>query len=161
MTVPISFDLNGQTTTAEVEPRRLAVHYLRGECGQTGTNVGCDTAQCGACTILLDGLPAKSCNLLAVQLDRRSVTTIEGVTGADGARGSHPMQEAFHQHHGLQCGFCTPGMVLTGIAIAESDEPTTDDSIRHCLEGNLCRCTGYEFIVDSIQSGAERMRSGK
>jgi carbon-monoxide dehydrogenase small subunit len=140
-----------------VEPRTLLVYFLRETLGLTGTNVGCDTSSCGACTVLLDGESVKSCTVLAVQVDGREVTTIEGL--ADGGE-LHPLQRAFHEHHGLQCGFCTPGMILAAAGlIAEADGPLTEEDVRHGLEGNLCRCTGYQNIVTAVVAASEEMRA--
>jgi len=137
-----------------VEARLLLVHYLRDTLGLTGTHVGCDTSQCGACTVLLDGKSVKACTVLAVQADGAEITTIEGVA-RDGTM--HPVQEAFHQEHGLQCGFCTPGMVMAAIDLLRQTPHPTDEQIRTGLEGNLCRCTGYHNIVKAVKSAAEKM----
>ena len=152
--VEIHVTVNGATHQDEVEPRLLLVHYLRETLGLTGTHVGCDTSQCGACTVLLDGKSVKSCTVLAVQADGAEVTTIEGV-----ANGTvmHPVQEAFHQEHGLQCGFCTPGMVMAAIDLLQRTPRPTDEQIRVGLEGNLCRCTGYNNIVKAVKAAAEKM----
>ena len=152
--VEIHVTVNGATHHDEVEPRLLLVHYLRETLGLTGTHVGCDTSQCGACTVLLDGKSVKSCTVLAAQADGAAVTTIEGV-----ASGSvmHPVQEAFHQEHGLQCGFCTPGMVMAAIDLLRTTPHPTDEQIRIGLEGNMCRCTGYHNIVKAVKSAAEKM----
>jgi carbon-monoxide dehydrogenase small subunit len=149
------FTVNGREVSAEVENRRLLVEVLREDLGLTGTHVGCDSSQCSCCTVLMDGQPVKACTTLAVQADGRSVTTVEGLRGADGAL--HPIQQAFVDCHGLQCGFCTPGMVMsTAALLAETPRPT-DAQIVHALEGNLCRCTGYVNIVESVrQAAAER-----
>ncbi|HEY9557606.1 MAG TPA: (2Fe-2S)-binding protein [Acidimicrobiales bacterium] len=148
----ISITVNGRERTSEVEPRTLLVHHIRDELGLTGTNVGCDTTSCGACTVLLDGESVKSCTLLAVQADGESITTIEGL--ADGEK-LHPVQAAFREHHGLQCGFCTPGMVMAAVSLlAEQPDPTEHD-VREGLEGNLCRCTGYHNIVRAVLAAAE------
>ena len=152
--VEIHLSVNGAAHQDEVEPRLLLVHYLRETLGLTGTHVGCDTSQCGACTVLLDGKSVKSCTMLAVQADGAEVTTIEGVA-TDGAL--HPMQEAFHQEHGLQCGFCTPGMVMAAIDLLQRTPNPTDEQIRTGLEGNLCRCTGYQNIVKAVKAAAEKM----
>jgi carbon-monoxide dehydrogenase small subunit len=148
---PIGITVNGAEHRAEVEPRELLVYFLRERLGLTGTTVGCDTSQCGACTVLVDGESVKSCTVLAVQADGREVTTIEGLA----QNGSlHPVQEAFHTEHGLQCGFCTPGMVMATVSLlAESPSPS-EEEIRHALEGNLCRCTGYQNIVKAVQAAA-------
>jgi carbon-monoxide dehydrogenase small subunit len=155
MKCPVSITVNGQVRTAEVEPRLLLVHFLRETLGLTGTNVGCDTSQCGACTVLVDGQAVKSCTVLAVQADGASVTSIEGLA-KDGKL--HPLQEAFWEKHGLQCGFCTPGMILTACDLLKKNPKPTEAEIRHGLEGNYCRCTGYQNIVASVQAAAERMR---
>jgi aerobic-type carbon monoxide dehydrogenase small subunit (CoxS/CutS family) len=134
----------------------LLVYFLRETLGLTGTNVGCDTTSCGACTVLFNGKSVKSCNLLAVQADGAEITTIEGLAGSDGRL--HPLQEAFRQHHGLQCGYCTPGMIMAGLGLIQSGAGTSDQEIRLGLEGNLCRCTGYQNIVEAIQDAAGKMR---
>jgi carbon-monoxide dehydrogenase small subunit len=156
MAVKISMTVNGKPVTADVEPRTLLVDFIRDQLRLTGTHVGCDTAQCGACTIHLNGRAVKCCNMLALQADGGQLVTIEGVTRADGSL--HPMQEAFRAHHGLQCGFCTPGMVMSAIDIASTHATLTEEVIRAELDGNLCRCTGYHNIVQSIQAGARAMR---
>ena len=151
----ISVTVNGVAQTHDVEPRTLLVHYIRETVGLTGTNVGCDTTSCGACTIHLDGESVKSCTVLAVQADGHELTTIEGL--ANGTE-LHPMQQAFHENHGLQCGFCTPGMIISGIDMVRRLGNALDEqTIRHELEGNLCRCTGYQNIVVSIAAGAKAM----
>jgi aerobic-type carbon monoxide dehydrogenase small subunit (CoxS/CutS family) len=147
----VSIRVNESATAQDVEPRLLLVHYLRDNLRLTGTNVGCDTSSCGACTVLLDGRSVKSCTVLAVQADGRDVTTIEGLAD-DGAL--HPMQEAFRENHGLQCGFCTPGMVLAAVSLANEGAITDEASVREGLEGNLCRCTGYHNIVRAVLDGA-------
>jgi carbon-monoxide dehydrogenase small subunit len=141
--------VNGVEHALEIEPRTLLVHALRDDLGLTGTKIGCDTSQCGACTVLLDGRAVKSCSLLAVQVEGRAVTTIEGIAN-DGEL--HPVQQAFREHHGLQCGFCTPGMILASIDLLERDPQPDADTVRHALSGNLCRCTGYHSIVESVQA---------
>lgn len=152
----ISLTINGEEHELSVESRTLLVHALRDELGYTGTNVGCESSLCGACTIHLDGDAVKSCTVLAVQADGADITTVEGLAN-DGE--FHPIQESFQEEHGLQCGYCTPGMMMTATAYLE-DEPNPDrDDIRHALEGNLCRCTGYQNIVNSVESAAEKMRS--
>ena len=151
----IACTVNGVRREAEVEPRLLLVYFLRETLGLTGTNVGCDTSSCGACTVLMDGKSVKSCTVLAVQADGCEVTTIEGV--ADGAT-LHPVQRAFHEMHGLQCGFCTPGFLMTATALLESNPTPSEVEIRKGLEGNLCRCTGYQNIVKAIQEAAGQMR---
>ncbi|HEY6054922.1 MAG TPA: (2Fe-2S)-binding protein [Gaiellaceae bacterium] len=149
--IPVSIAVNGVDRRAEVEPRTLLVDFLRDQLGLTGTKIGCDTSQCGACTIHLDGLPVKSCTVLAVQADGSAVTTIEGLR----ANGDlHPVQEAFWAMHGLQCGYCTPGMVMTAAALVAGGGELTDEEIRHGLEGNLCRCTGYHNIVRAVHEAA-------
>lgn len=148
MNIPISVSVNGQRRSADVEPRMLLVHFLRDMLHLTGTHVGCDTTSCGACTVLLNGQAVKSCTVLAVQADGHEVTTIEGVA-SDGAL--HPVQEAFWNEHGLQCGFCTPGMIMASIALLDRLPKPTDEQIRAGLEGNLCRCTGYENIVKAVR----------
>jgi carbon-monoxide dehydrogenase small subunit len=147
----ISITVNGDRREAEVEPRQLLVYFLRETLGLTGTTVGCDTSSCGACTVLLDGESVKSCTVLAVQADGREVTTIESLAD-NGA--FHPVQAAFHEHHGLQCGFCTPGMVLATVSLLKESPDPSDEDIRHALEGNLCRCTGYQNIVKAVQAAA-------
>lgn len=152
----VTLTVNGKSYSRDVEPRLLLVDFLRNELGLTGTNVGCDTSQCGACTIHLDGVAVKSCTILAVQADGSEVTTIEGIA-ADGAM--HPMQQAFWDQHGLQCGFCTPGMIMAAVKLAESNGALTGEQIRHGLEGNICRCTGYQNIVKAVQAASQAMRS--
>ena len=147
----VTITVNGEPRTAEVEPRTLLVHLLREHLNLTGTHVGCDTSNCGACTVWLDGEAVKSCTVLAVQADGREVTTIEGISENGDL---HPMQQAFHEHHALQCGYCTPGMVMTAIKLLESNQAPTDEEIRHGLEGNLCRCTGYENIVAAVRAAS-------
>ncbi len=150
----VSIAVNGVPHRHDVEPRLLLVHYLRDVLGLTGTNVGCDTSSCGACTVLLDGESVKSCTLLAVQADGTTVTTIEGLA-VDGEL--HPVQRAFQEHHALQCGYCTPGMVMAAVSLLEENGPLDDDGVRHGLEGNLCRCTGYQNIVEAVlAAGATR-----
>jgi len=144
----IAVTVNGTRHEAEVEPRQLLVYLLRDQLRLTGTNVGCDTSSCGSCTVLLDGESVKSCTLLAVQADGHEVTTIEGLAEADGT--FHPVQQAFHEHHALQCGFCTPGMVLAAVSYLEENPKPTEAEVRLALEGNLCRCTGYHNIVKAI-----------
>ncbi len=147
----VTITVNGEPRTAEVEPRTLLVHLLREHLNLTGTHVGCDTSNCGACTVWLDGEAVKSCTLLAVQADGREVMTIEGISENGDL---HPMQQAFHEHHALQCGYCTPGMVMTAIKLLEANPAPTDEEIRHGLEGNLCRCTGYENIVAAVRAAS-------
>jgi carbon-monoxide dehydrogenase small subunit len=152
----IQVTVNGQTREASVEPRLLLVHLLRDVFGLTGTHIGCDTSHCGACTVLVDGTSAKSCTMLAVQADGRSITTIEGM--ADGAK-LHPLQQAFWDQHGLQCGFCTPGMIMQSSWLLSQDPDPSDEEIREGICGNLCRCTGYVNIVKAIQQAAGEMRA--
>jgi carbon-monoxide dehydrogenase small subunit len=147
----ITVTINGAATTHDVEPRVLLVDYIRTHVGLTGTHIGCDTTSCGACTVLLDGKPVKSCTVLAVQADGRAVTTVEGLK-SNGEL--HPIQAAFKQEHGLQCGFCTPGMMLVGAAFIEQNHAPSDDDVRWAISGNMCRCTGYMNIVKAIQSAA-------
>jgi aerobic carbon-monoxide dehydrogenase small subunit len=147
----ISVTVNGSVHTSDVEPRRLLVHHLRDDVGLTGTNVGCDTSSCGACTVLVNGESVKSCTMLAVQADGQEITTIEGL--ADGTT-MHPVQVAFQQHHGLQCGFCTPGMVMAAVSLLEEQPNPTERDVREGIEGNLCRCTGYHNIVKAVLAAA-------
>ena len=151
----ISVTVNGTTHIADVEPRTLLVYFLREHLDLTGTNVGCDTSSCGTCTVHVDGESVKSCTMLAVQADRRSVTTIEGMAGDDGTM--HPLQDAFHRNHGLQCGYCTPGMIMAAASYLQENPSPTDEEVRESLEGNLCRCTGYQNIVASILDAAGQM----
>ncbi|MCH1512350.1 MAG: (2Fe-2S)-binding protein [Acidimicrobiales bacterium] len=153
MTFPISVNVNGQTMEQEIDPRTLLVHFIRDDCRLTGTHVGCDTSNCGACTVLLDGEAVKSCTVLAVQASGHDITTVEGLAPPDGP--FTPIQEGFRQEHGLQCGYCTPGMLMAGTALLNEIENPTEEQIRSHLEGNLCRCTGYEMIVRSVQWAAE------
>ena len=155
----VSLTVNGRPVKVEVEGRTLLVQVLREKLGLTGTHVGCDTSQCGACVAHVDGKSAKACTLLAAQLEGASVTTIEGLAGADGKM--HPMQEAFRDNHGLQCGFCTPGMVMSAIDLAKTNPNASEHEIREWLEGNICRCTGYHNIVKSIQAGSAAMQAAK
>ena len=148
----VSVTVNGTVRSADVEPRTLLVHYLRDVLGLTGTNVGCDTSSCGACTVLVDGRSAKSCTLLAAQVDGADVTTIEGLAGPDGL---HPMQQAFHECHALQCGYCTPGMVMAAVSLLDEYDNLDADGVRVGLEGNLCRCTGYQNIVAAVLAAGE------
>ena len=156
-TVPVHVTVNGQQHAVEVEPRLLLVHLLRDTLGLTGTHVGCDTTNCGACTVHLDGESVKSCTVLAVQADGAEVKTIEGM--ADGEQ-LHPLQEAFWNDHGLQCGYCTPGMIMAAADLLQRNPNPTESEIRHGLEGNLCRCTGYHNIVRAVQDAAEAMSGG-
>src|SRR5207302_4737960 len=149
----VSTTVNGRSYEHEIEPRLLLVYYLREVMGLTGTNVGCDTSSCGACTVLVDGESVKSCTMLAAQADGSSITTIEGL--ADDGR-LHPMQEAFREHHGLQCGFCTPGMVMAAVSLLQEHPSPTEAEVREGLEGNLCRCTGYHNIVKAVLAASGR-----
>ncbi len=148
----IALTVNGSRHELEVEPRQLLVYLLREQLGLTGTNVGCDTSSCGACTVLLDGESVKSCTILAVQADGSEVTTIEGLA-SDGQL--HPVQRAFHEHHALQCGYCTPGMVMAAVSFLKENPRPTEEEVRRALEGNLCRCTGYHNIVKAVLAAAE------
>jgi aerobic carbon-monoxide dehydrogenase small subunit len=154
----VSVAVNGVAREADVEPRTLLVYFLRETLGLTGTNVGCDTSSCGACTVLVDGESVKSCTMLAAQADGREVTTIEGLA-TDGQL--HPIQEAFHRNHGLQCGFCTPGMIMAAASYLEENPTPTEEQVREALEGNLCRCTGYHNIVKSILDAASQTSAAK
>jgi aerobic carbon-monoxide dehydrogenase small subunit len=148
----ISLQINGKAYTHEVEPRLLLIHYLREVAGLTGPHIGCETSICGACTVAVDGKAVKACTMFAVQADGRQIVTIEGI----GANGSlHPVQEAFWNHHGLQCGFCTPGMIMASRQLLERNPDPTEEEIRHGLEGNLCRCTGYQHIVEAVKTAAK------
>jgi len=147
----VALTVNGQRTELDVEPRQLLVYALREQLGLTGTNVGCDTSSCGACTVLVDGESVKSCTVLAVQADGHEVTTIEGL-GHDGEL--HPMQQAFRENHALQCGYCTPGMIMAAVSLLADHPDPTEEEIRHGLEGNLCRCTGYHNIVKAVRAAA-------
>ncbi len=153
----ISVTVNGVERRNEVEPRMLLVHYLRDVLGLTGTHVGCDTSQCGACTVHIDGESVKSCTVLAVQANGATITTIEGMA-RDGEL--HPIQQAFWEEHGLQCGFCTPGMIMTTADFLARNPSPSDEEIRHALEGNLCRCTGYQHIVNAVRNAAQKMQTG-
>jgi carbon-monoxide dehydrogenase small subunit len=155
MKIPVSLTVNGKPVSAEVEPRALLVEFLRERMQLTGTHVGCDTAQCGACTVLVDGKAVKSCNILAVQTQGAAITTIEGLAAADGKL--HPMQAAFRKNHGLQCGFCTPGMVLAAVSLASEQKAPSEAQIREALDGNICRCTGYHNIVKAVREGLAEM----
>ena len=148
----VTITVNGRETSAEVEDRTLLVHYLRDVLNLTATNIGCDTTTCGACTVLLDGEAVKSCTVLAAQADGREVTTVEGLAAEDGTM--HPVQKAFHENHGLQCGFCTPGMVMAAVSLLKENPRPTEEQVRAGLEGNLCRCTGYHNIVKSVLAAA-------
>jgi len=151
----VSINVNDSVQRRQIEPRQLLVHFLRTECGLTGTHVGCDTAYCGACTVHLDGHPVKSCNVLAMQADARTVRTVEGLEH-DGHL--HVLQEAFSEHHALQCGFCTPGMLMAACALLESDSEIDEASVRKALSGNVCRCTGYQNIVTAVLAAAHQLK---
>ena len=152
----VSVEVDSVKYDDEVEPRLLLAHYLRDRLGKVGTPIGCDTSNCGACTVLLDGVSVKSCSVLAVQADGQDITTIEGL--GDG-QGLHPMQEAFHEEHALQCGYCTPGMIMASIDLLRENADPSDEEIREGLEGNLCRCTGYQNIVRAVRRAAGEMRN--
>ena len=156
MTVKVSMTVNGKPASGEIEERTLLVNFIRDHLRLTGTHVGCDTAQCGACTIHMNGRAVKSCNMLAMQAEGADLVTIEGLAKADGTL--HPMQEAFRQHHGLQCGFCTPGMVMSAIDLVKNFPNPTEEQIREQLDGNLCRCTGYHNIVKAIKAASQTAR---
>jgi carbon-monoxide dehydrogenase small subunit len=151
----VSMTVNGKSVSGDVEARTLLVHFLRDKLSLTGTHVGCDTSQCGACVVHVNGKSVKSCTMLAVQADGAKVTTIEGL--ANGAE-LHPMQAAFREHHGLQCGFCTPGMVMSAVDLVQNNPAPSEKDVREWLEGNICRCTGYHNIVKAIQAGAQAMK---
>jgi carbon-monoxide dehydrogenase small subunit len=157
--VRVEVTVNGQERAADVEPRTLLVHFLREHLGLTGTNVGCDTSSCGACTVLLDGESVKSCTVLAAQADGRSVTTIEGLADPDGTL--HPLQRAFQENHALQCGYCTPGMVMVSMSILAEHDTLDEATVREGLEGNLCRCTGYHNIVKAVLAAKEEMGASR
>ncbi len=154
----VTVTVNGERRAADVEPRLLLAHLLRQGFGLTGTHTGCDTTSCGACTVLVDGQPVKSCTMLAVQADGHEVTTVEGLAGPSEL---HPLQESFKDEHGLQCGFCTPGMMLAAKALLEENPDPTEDEVRFALSGNLCRCTGYQNIVKSVLAAAQVMKGGE
>jgi aerobic carbon-monoxide dehydrogenase small subunit len=154
LTHPLTVTVNGEERSTEVETRLLLVHYLRTALGLTGTHVGCDTTSCGACTVLLDGVPVKSCTVLAVQADGREITTVEGLAAGTEL---HPIQEGFHEEHGLQCGFCTPGMMLTAKALLDENPDPSEEEIRWALSGNVCRCTGYQNIVNAVRYAADKL----
>jgi carbon-monoxide dehydrogenase small subunit len=154
-TFPITLTVNGEEHSLEVEPRTLLVHLIRENLNLTGTHIGCDTTSCGACTVIMDGKAVKSCTVFAVQANGRSIETIEGVANGE----LHPLQEGFWERHGLQCGYCTPGMIMSAKAFLEKNSNPTDDEIRWAISGNLCRCTGYVKIVEAIQYAAEKMRA--
>lgn len=158
MNKPVSMTVNGQDVVAEVEPRTLLVHFLREHLGLTGTHVACDTSQCGACTVHLNGRSIKSCTLLALQAEGAEVLTIEGLANGEQL---HPMQAAFKECHGLQCGFCTPGMVMSALELAARYPDPSEDTVRHELEGNICRCTGYHNIVKAVLVGAKAMKESR
>ena len=151
----LSMTVNGQPVSHDVEDNMLLVTYLRETLALTGTHIGCDTSQCGACVIHINGASAKSCTVLAVQAEGKDITTIEGIASGDKL---HPMQQAFHEQHGLQCGYCTPGMVMSAIELVETNPTLSEQDIREGLEGNICRCTGYHNIVKAVQTGAQAMR---
>ena len=151
----ITMKVNGKSVSGEVEGRTLLVDFLRNDLRLTGTHVGCDTSQCGACVVHVNGVSVKACTMLAAQADGAEITTIEGISDGENL---HPMQEAFHNQHGLQCGFCTPGMVMSAIELVEKNSSLSERDIREGLEGNICRCTGYHNIVKAVQSAAEKMR---
>ena len=153
----LSMTVNGQPVSHDVEDNMLLVTYLRETLALTGTHIGCDTSQCGACVIHINGASAKSCTVLAVQAEGKDITTIEGIASGDKL---HPMQQAFHEQHGLQCGYCTPGMVMSAIELVETNSTLSEQDIREGLEGNICRCTGYHNIVKAVQTGAQDMRKG-
>ncbi|MBI3404844.1 MAG: (2Fe-2S)-binding protein [Acidobacteria bacterium] len=162
MGVDIQVRVNGKLQQTKVEPRLLLVHYLRDTLGLTGTHIGCETSLCGACTVLMDGKNVKSCTVLAVQADGSDVTTIEGLAWAPEAGGAlHPVQEGFWEKHGLQCGFCTPGMILSSVQLLRSNPNPSESDIRKAISGNLCRCTGYQHIVDAVQYAAKKMKPKK
>jgi len=154
MTHRISVTVNGHSVERDVEPRKLLVHFLRDDIGLTGTKIGCDTSQCGACTVHLNGLSLKSCTMLAVQADGSEITTIEGIGSPDDL---HPIQDSFWEKHGLQCGYCTPGMIMSALGVLQDNPHPTNEEVRHGLEGNLCRCTGYHNIVEAVLDASEKM----
>jgi carbon-monoxide dehydrogenase small subunit len=154
MNISVKIRVNGVPREAEVEPRLLLANFLRETCGLTGTHVGCETSVCGACTVLVDGQAVKSCTMFAVQADGAEVTTVEGLANGE----MHPVQQGFWECHGLQCGYCTPGMMMTAVQLLERNEAPTRDEIRHALDGNLCRCTGYTHIIDAVEYAAKKGR---
>jgi aerobic carbon-monoxide dehydrogenase small subunit len=154
MNISVKIRVNGVLHEAGVEPRLLLAHFLRETCGLTGTHVGCETSVCGACTVLVDGQAVKSCTMFAVQADGTEVTTVEGLANGE----MHPVQEGFWECHGLQCGYCTPGMMMTAVQLLERNEAPSRDEIRHALDGNLCRCTGYTHIIDAVEYAAKKGR---
>jgi carbon-monoxide dehydrogenase small subunit len=157
-TRPLAVTVNGEARSAEVETRLLLVHFLRETLRLTGTHIGCDTTSCGACTVLLDGTPVKSCTMFAVQAEGCEITTVEGLAPAGGL---HPIQQSFSEDHGLQCGFCTPGMMLSAVALLTENPSPTDEEIRWALSGNVCRCTGYQNIVTAVRSAAAKLEEGR
>ena len=159
MGVSINLTVNGRAVSADVDPRTLLVDFIRRQCRLTGTHVGCDTAQCGACTVIIDGRAVKSCNVLVAQVSGAKITTIEGLAAANGDM--HPMQAAFKECHGLQCGFCTPGMVMSAVELSGKVSNPSDDQIREALDGNMCRCTGYHNIVKAVKAGLADMQSAR
>ncbi|MDE3136563.1 MAG: (2Fe-2S)-binding protein [Acidobacteriota bacterium] len=162
MGVEIQVHVNGKSFQNEVDPRLLLVHYLREVLGLTGTHIGCETSLCGACTVLIDGHPVKSCTMLAVQADGAEITTVEGLSSLPEAGGGlHPIQEGFWEKHGLQCGFCTPGMMLAAVGLLRENPSPTHAQIRRALDGNLCRCTGYQHIVEAVEYAARKLRAHK
>jgi carbon-monoxide dehydrogenase small subunit len=156
MTIPVSLTVNGKAVSADVDPRTLLAQLLREHLHLTGTHIGCDTGQCGACTVHLDGRAVKACNILAAQVQGAKITTIEGISGAEGEL--HPMQAAFREHHGLQCGFCTPGMIMSAIDLVQKHPNANEETVRAELDGNICRCTGYHNIVKAVLAGAANMK---
>jgi carbon-monoxide dehydrogenase small subunit len=163
MSAEIQVQVNGKSYQSQVEPRLLLVHYLRDVLGLTGTHVGCETSICGACTVLMDGKAVKACTVLAVQASGSHITTIEGLSAQAPANGNglHPVQEGFWEKHGLQCGFCTPGMILTSVELLGKNPNPSRSEIRHAISGNLCRCTGYQHIVQAVEYAAKKMKSKK
>lgn len=157
--MPIKLTVNGQAVEGEAEPRTLLIHFLREELNLTGPHIGCETTHCGACTVDMDGKSVKSCTVFVAQANGKEVTTIEGLTGAGGAM--HPLQEAFREHHGLQCGFCTPGMITRAYRLLQENPNPTDEEVRLGISGNLCRCTGYQNIVKAVQAAAKEMAGTK
>jgi aerobic carbon-monoxide dehydrogenase small subunit len=157
-TRPLTVSVNGEARSTEVETRLLLAHFLRETLGLTGTHIGCDTSSCGACTVLLDGVPVKSCTVFAVQTEGREITTVEGLVRGGAL---HPIQEAFREEHGLQCGFCTPGMMLTAVALLAENPSPSDEEIRWAISGNVCRCTGYQNIVKAVHHAAATLREGR
>ncbi len=157
MKIPIHVNVNGVAYSREVDSRQLLVHFLRDQLQLTGTHVGCDTSSCGACVVMVDGKAVKACNMLAAQVDDTEVLTIEGLAPKDNGH-LHPLQEGFKEEHGLQCGFCTPGMIMSALDLLQKNEDPSEKDIRHALEGNFCRCTGYHNIVKAVQYAAEKMK---